>query len=96
MGHVVEINEGGFTAMLKDLNNGGTEEIGEFSNDEITPDDLPLISKGAAFYMSLGFISERGTRKRESEIRFQRLAEFDENDINNRGLDMMTEFVKFF
>lgn len=96
LGHVIEMYDHKFVAVLKDLTSGGTEEIGEFDFDEITPDDHPLISKGAAFYMSLGFISDNGTRKRESEIRFQRLAEFDQNNINNQGLDMVSEFVNYF
>lgn len=96
LGHVIELNDDKFTAVLKDLTSGGTEEIGEFYFDEITPDDHPLISKGAAFYMSLGFISDKGTRRRESEIRFQRLADFDQNDINNKGLDTITEFINYF
>jgi hypothetical protein len=96
LGHVVEVGNDGFTAILKDLTNGGTEEFGEFFNEEITPEDIKLITKGAAFYMSLGYISNNGTRKKESEIRFQRLAEFDEEDVVNNGLDLTSKFINYF
>lgn len=96
LGHVVEVTEGGFNAILNDLTNGGTDEFGEFSNDEITPEDLKLIKKGAAFYMSFGFVSINGTRKKESEIRFQRLAEFNEDDVINNGLDLTSQFINYF
>ncbi len=96
MGHITEINENGFNAILKDLTNGGTDEYGEFLNDEITKDDLNLVTKGATFYMSLGFISINGARKRESEIRFQRLADFNQEDVVNSGLDLTSKFINYF
>jgi len=96
LGHVVAINEEGFSAVLKDLSGGGTDEYGEFSFKEITEDDLDLISLGAAFYMSLGFISDKGTRKKEEEIRFQRLADYNEDEIINNGLDMTSGFINYF
>lgn len=96
IGHVESVQNNKFTAILKDLTNGGTDEWAEFSIDEISPDDSALISKGAAFYMYIGFVFKNGTRKRESEIRFQRLGEFDENQINNLGLDLATSFFNHF
>lgn len=96
IGHVEEVKENGFTAILKDISNGGTDEYGEFTFDEITPDDLSFISRGAAFYMNIGFVSKNGTRKKESEIRFQRLGDFDINEINNQGLDISNIFINHF
>lgn len=96
IGHVTEINEDGFIAVLNDLSNGGTDEIGEFYFDEITDEDRSLITLGAAFYFSLGLASNNGSIRRESEIRFQRLIALEEDEMINKGLDLSSEFINYF
>lgn len=81
MGYVLEIRGKGFTAKLEDLTNPGTYEIGEFEVNEISPGDMDLFCKGAVFYWSVGFATDKGQRKKESIIRFQRLPELTTADI---------------
>lgn len=85
-GMILEHNEKMFKARLYDLNLGGTFEIGEFENDDISPDDLSLLSEGAVFYWSVGHYMENGQSVKRSDIRFQRLVTLDEEEID-RSLD---------
>lgn len=72
-GYITRIEDSYIEARLKDLNNGGTDELAEFYIDEISPSDRSLISLGAVFYWSLGYKYTNGQITKESLIRFQRL-----------------------
>ena len=80
-GIVLEHNENIFKAKLYDLSSGGTYEIGEFENEDISPDDLNLLADGAIFYWSVGHYMENGQSVKRSDIRFQRLVTLDEEEI---------------
>jgi hypothetical protein len=82
LGHVVDITTDTFTAKLDDLTNGGSNEFTEFDIDEISPGDLPLLKRGAAFYWSVGYATEMGQRKKQSLIIFQRLPDWTEDEYN--------------
>lgn len=84
-GVITEVKSTFFRAKLFDLNNhSGTYETAEFNiNTDTTEQDHDLIEVGAIFYWSVGNIIENKTQKKESEIRFRRVAdittkEFDE------------------
>ena len=96
IGNVTKLNDEGFSAQLKDITSGGTNEYGDFFYDEVTKEDKHLISLGSTFYMSIGLVSVNGTTRKESEIRFQRLADFDHEDVINQGLDLTSDFIKYF
>lgn len=72
-----------FTARLKDLTAGGTDERAEFEMDDISPEDLELLTEGSLFYWSVGHFMENGQSVKRSDIRFQRLIMLDSDDIDN-------------
>jgi hypothetical protein len=80
-GIVIDINNKSFKSKLIDLTSGGTYEIGEFDFDDVSPDDLPLLSIGSIFYWSVGHYMENGQSVKRSDIRFQRLITLNEDDI---------------
>lgn len=81
VGYILEIADNSFNAKLKDLTNKGTDEIGEFEFDEVTKEDLPLLSVGAIFYWSIGYShAASGQVSKVSIIRFQRAYELSEED----------------
>lgn len=83
IGHVTEINEKSFKAILTDLTNPGTNETIEFDISEISDDDIPLLEVGAAFYWSIGTAYANGQRKKESLVRFQRFSPWTSDDYDN-------------
>ncbi|HEY5370172.1 MAG TPA: hypothetical protein VIJ75_14410 [Hanamia sp.] len=87
-GVIISYTNKTFTAKLLDLDAGGTFEIGEFEKEDISPDDLNLLSEGAIFYWSVGHYMENGQSVKRSDIRFQRLITLDENDIENTKLNI--------
>lgn len=77
-GVVEEVNREGFKARLKPSRNGQPSaedvEFTDFSFDEITPGDHPLIVPGALFYWTLARkTNEAGTLTNESLVRFRRI-----------------------
>jgi len=82
-GLVTEIHSNSFKAKLFDLSHGGTNEIGEFDLEEVSPSDLNLLQKGSIFYWSVGRYMENGQSVNRSDIRFQRLITLDEDDIED-------------
>jgi hypothetical protein len=81
-GIIEEIKDDCFIARLEDLSKGGTDEIAEFEIDDISPDDIKFVKRGASFYWSVGLFMLNGQREKKSTIRFQRLILLDEEDIN--------------
>lgn len=83
-GHILEIHKkkGYFVGELEDLTDGGTKEIAHFFLDEIPSDDLELVKKGSTFYWNIGYRMKKGTIKKESSIRFQRIISWNEEDFN--------------
>jgi hypothetical protein len=82
-GTVLKVSSDEFSAKLEDLNDGGTNEYAEFYFNEISKDDKPLVSKGAVFYWSLGYANDKGSIKKESLIRFQRLPEWSTEEVDS-------------
>jgi hypothetical protein len=72
-GTVIKVNENTFFARLIDLTDrDGPDEEGEFSKDEVSKIDLELLSPGAIFYWTIGYLDRSSGRKRESILRFRR------------------------
>ncbi len=93
-GIVTSKNEKTFIAKLFDLNIGGTYEMGEFDNEDVSPDDVQLLSTGAIFYWSVGHYMENGQSVKRSDIRFQRLITLDEDDIEQTKLNLERKYSK--
>ncbi len=93
-GYVTSINqdEGFFRAKLFDLQGSNTFEYGEFDMIDVDPSDFDLFEEGASFYWTIGHFSINKQVKKQSELRFQRIAplsmqEYDtiidnSNDLN--------------
>jgi hypothetical protein len=83
-GSVLEVNrdEETFFAELEDMTNGGTKETAQFSYDDVPEDDLEIIKVGAVFYWNVGYRMKKGTVKKESSIRFQRIVLWTEEDFD--------------
>jgi hypothetical protein len=82
IGHVEEVHKDVFVAKLTDLDNPTTYEVGEFDYEEISPEDRELVTKGAAFYWTLGRSNYNGQVKKESLIRFQRVRLWTEEQFD--------------
>jgi len=83
IGHVTTINEHTFNAQLNDLNDPTTYEIGEFDLNEVPPEDMELLSVGAAFYWSVGKANMNGQVEKKSLIRFQRMKPWSATDYDD-------------
>ena len=74
-GYVIEKNKNGFKAKLEDLTSpGGTNEIVEIDNKQVSEDDKEMISLGAIFYLSAGYATINGQVERKSSLRFKRVS----------------------
>ena len=91
-GTIDEIKGENIIASLKDLTNGGRNEIGEFTIDDINLDDRNLLRIGSIFYWSIGYEEINGTRKRTSYIRFRRLPKITEKQI--KEIDQKVQELK--
>jgi hypothetical protein len=84
-GHILELKNDNktFVAKLEDLSNpSSTNEILEFEVGEVSPDEIELVKVGAIFYWSIGTVMTNGQIKKQSILRFKRvaswtMAEFD-------------------
>ncbi len=82
-GIVMDVMDDAFLARLIDLTQKGTDEEAEFSFDEISEEDKPLIRSGAIFYWNIGYhTSYSGQRTRTSLIRFRRLPAWTQREID--------------
>lgn len=73
-----------FVAKLEDLSNpGGTNEILEFEVNEVSPDEIELVKVGAIFYWSIGSVMTNGTLKKQSILRFKRVASWTAEEFDN-------------
>jgi len=83
-GKVVSVDEKDFTALIKDLTvrSNPMEEV-VLSKEELSPDDVSLLTLGSVFYWSIRYADAPGRgRARESLIRVRRLPGFRKGEIN--------------
>ena len=92
-GRVTNVRENNFDAVLEDLTNPGTSESAEFDFKDISEDDKKLIETGSVFYWSISSTSRSGQISKESIIRFQRLAKWDEEHFD-RAADRAADLSK--
>jgi hypothetical protein len=84
IGYVLALNAKSFKAKLEDLTDGGTHEIGDFDIEEnVSPEDLTLVKKGAIFYLSVGSMYRHGQKENTSILRFQRLVLWTESNFDS-------------
>lgn len=82
-GVIIDVDQNNFTAKLFDLKEMGTYEIAEFSIlDDVSIEDRDLIKEGAVFYWFVGYVSDRGTMYKQSEVRFKRVASISVEEID--------------
>ncbi len=81
-GVVLEVLSASFLTRLFDLTRTGSDEEAEFSLDDVSEEDRPLIRPGAIFYWNIGYhTSYSGQRTRTSIIRFRRLPAWTREEI---------------
>jgi hypothetical protein len=81
-GAVLEVKEDSFFARLIDLTDSNIDEEAEFSIEELSPEDIPLLKPGAIFYWNIGYLDKRtGQRIHASVIRFRRLPAWTSKEI---------------
>lgn len=93
-GVVTDVEDESFTARLTDLMQGGSDEIIEFSFDDVPSDDRSLIQEGAIFYWNIGFETIRGQDRKVSLIKFRRLPKWSKRKIqtmHKEGADLMNK-----
>lgn len=79
-GIVETIHDDSFTAILRDLNNGGALETVELSFEDVSEQDKPLLKPGAIFYWNIGYETVQGQVRKASIIRFKRLPNWNKKD----------------
>ena len=82
-GIVTSVTDDAFVAQLRDLKNPGEPiEEAEIYRSELSADDIPLLTPGAVFYWSIGYLDSRfGQRTKQSSIRFRRLPAWTPADL---------------
>ncbi len=93
-GVVTDIDEDSFTARLTDLMQSGSDEVIEFSFDDVPSDDRSLIQEGAIFYWNIGFETMRGQDRKVSLIKFRRLPKWSKKKMQamrEKGEDLMSQ-----
>lgn len=93
LGHIENIDGNIIYARLIDLVNGGTEETAEFDMKEVSHEDKKLVRIGAGFYWSVGYAYENRQISKKSLIRFQRLIELSNEDVDE-ALDRSADIRK--
>ncbi len=96
IGCVTDIKNDVFTAKLEDAVINGTHELAEFSISKISPEDLPLLSKGAIFYWSVGDVMNNSQLKEEAILRFQRSNNWTEEELDEAADTAKEQFGKYF
>jgi len=84
-GEVLSVEDDHFFARLVDLTGELDDQEAEIYRDEVDPGDLPLLHQGAIFYWRIGYLKRKGQRVRTSAIRFRRLPEWSEKEIEEAG-----------
>ena len=80
-GHVIEVRQDSFTAILSPIMGEGPDQEAEILIEDVSLDDHPLIKPGAVFYWSIGYKDEP-QRTRVSLIRFRRLPVWNQRDLD--------------
>lgn len=84
-GYVIEILDDVFTAHLIDKSSGDISdpEEAEFPISDVSDDDMDLLTTNAIFRWSIGYIRDRGTKIRASQLVFRRLPQWREHDLQD-------------
>ncbi len=81
-GYVTGIYDDYFEARLYDLLDNGTYEEGQFDIFDVDQYDMDLFSIGSIFYWTFGYFKIKGQVKKQSEIRFQRIAPLELKEVD--------------
>lgn len=84
IGYVIEINKETFRAKVEDAyESSGTYEEVEFDLMDVEDEDKELLSIGSVFYWSIGYEYRKGTKSKQSMLRFKRLPKWNTTDIDS-------------
>jgi len=97
-GTVLDVGEDAFRARLVDLDQSTADEEAEIFLSEVSDEDLPLLKRGALFYWSIGYHTDRrGQRTKSSLIRFRRLPTWTKADLKEaeRAAEMTSSVLRW-
>jgi hypothetical protein len=95
-GTVLSRGRDSFQARLTNKNQVCPDEEAEILLDEVSEDDLPLVTPGAVFYWSIGYhVGTNKQKKRVSIIRFRRLPSWTEKELQqaNEQADRLRDLL---
>lgn len=79
---MLSVNDTEFTAELRDQTEPSTpSENATLPLDSVYDEDLPLVVPGAVFYWQIAYVTEGGTKRLVSEVRFRRLPAWSRQDV---------------
>lgn len=91
-GFITEIKDEGFSARLKDLTEGGTDEEAWFSFNEISDKEQNELKLGKAFYLSLGYSEYLGQVEKVMRLHFQKVTNWELGLIDEVN-DKVKEYI---
>lgn len=96
-GRVVSVQKETFDAIIENKTHPEfPDELVTIEIEEISQDDIKLVTEGAVFYWSVGYLDYPGRgRSRESKIRFRRLKGWTQAEIQE-AKKVGKEFAEFF
>lgn len=82
MGVVEDVLDDLFIGRLSPSENGGEDLVAEFTTDEVSEDDVPLLRPGAWFYVNVAKQTfADGRQATISSVRFRRLSRWSEEEL---------------
>jgi hypothetical protein len=72
-----------FEVKLVDNDKSGTYETAEFDFQDVSPDDLKLLTVGAVFYWSIGYSYDQGQVSKKSLVKFKRSIPLESEDFDD-------------
>lgn len=72
-----------FTGRMKEIEKDSIDVHVEFSYDDVSDDDKPLLKNGAIFYYTIGYAVVNGQRMKQSILKFKRSLPFSEKDVDS-------------
>ena len=80
-GYVEEVHPGHIVARVTDINGKLLDQEATIPFEEISAEDIELIKPGSIFYWNIGYEVTKGSRRRVSIVRFQRIPAWTKSDV---------------
>lgn len=87
-GYIEDFDDETFTARLKDLTNGGNDELFKYNYIDVPNIEKNDLQVGRVFYLSIGYSDYAGTIEKSLKLRFQKKIHWDESLIEDVADDV--------